>query len=237
MNTCNFSLLLAIIISSLPVKAANDPRTLDQIVRERVESETSNNKALNIGRQSLLNEMKKFPEQLALDIKRNPISIGGTLIKISTEKDARDTFLIIAMNLEKYLDERVPTIKKASASGHIGVFSITEIIYAIVQNFLGPVTTRAYNEIGAAGGGEWGPLKGKKTLSASFNITDKNMLQVSLKSEQLMQNMKDDKIQKNLILLSNINFNLDTGVVTFNDSYEFPIKPKSSRTRTVFDGK
>ena len=227
---------LAIVIFSYQALAApHAVRTVNQIVSERALAEIRNNNFLHSGRQSLLEEMKKYPEQLAADIKRIPISIGGTPINIDTKKQSRHVFLHIAVNLEKYFGEQIPATKNKSAPGHIGPFSITEVIYALVQNFMSPVTIRAYNKIGVGLGKEWAPIKSKTTLQASFKIINKNIIQVSIESTQPMQNMYNNTTEKVLILYSVIKFNLKSGDVTFNEYYKFPPLPQWLQNLAYFE--
>lgn len=221
---------LAIIIS--PLVFSEEIRNLDTIVKNRAIENLKMGQNLSDGRKSLLLEMEKFPGQLAADIKRIPITIGGTLLSEVNRmsKSDRDLFLLVAANLEKYVKQSMPSMKLDESRGSIGQFSTTEVIYPIVQNFLGPITTRAFKDIGEG----WASKQGTAKLSASFKISGPGILEVITKSEKPMINLNNEKEVKNLILESITKFNLNSGMVTFGYSYVFQGLPKLRGASILF---
>lgn len=179
---------------------------------------------LSSGRLSFLQEMLTAPEQLGKDLPRlADIKIGKTTLPAALRKNksAEQQFMVIGTILRNYVKQQRPELTNNELPGRIGAFWITEIIYAVVQNFSGPAFELAH-EIPLLKSGEWASPAQNAKQQAIFKLEAMRepILSVTFTCERAISNVNDaTQADKILITESTIYFHLQSGEVTFGFKY------------------
>lgn len=191
---------------------------LDQEIAAQAVAILNKNKyVLNKGRKNILNLITREPEQLGKDLGR----VSG--ITIGTHTINKHVYVNKAPNWQyKYISEQLETYMKTSASGHVGSFCTLEVIYALVQSFQAPAQARAYKNIASIKNNQWACEIGSNAKNyVSFKYVAPNVLVVSNICEKYMLDMSNNINKKIFITQADIIYDLKSGEVKFNYSYDF----------------
>jgi hypothetical protein len=216
---------------------ASTKSTLDMIIKNRATS-IKKSPDLNEGRKSLVNEMEKYPEQLAKDIGRlSRVIVGKKDLSedMKADKTAKEKFVLLANTLEGYLKNYInnhplPSLKRINTtSWRLGYFWTAEIIYALVQNFSAPPWAKARKETllkdrDPDGSEIWGSPSGSSKLLVSFQLLLPStggdlFLVVTDTTEKQLVNLTTGET-KPFVMVTRVKFNLNNGTVTYEYSYD-----------------
>jgi hypothetical protein len=186
------------------------------------------------GRISLLEEMHKHPESLAIDLNRMTIKVGDNEINIA-EKSSFEAYNILKNELIKYLKNSNinQDLKTLLGPNALGRFEIIEIVYALSQQFLAPLQKEALNHQTEKNKVTWASPSGQPgSLSGRFVLQSKTKLVVKLESKKLMWRLGSDGqfkeangVRDQLMQASSI-FDLASGTLKFK--YEYSWKDPNS---------
>lgn len=182
-------------------------------------------KPSNNARKVILEEMLKYPEQLANDIKRQwkinvmlKNSVPTDVLALTRGKPLMDIYEAIATRLNQiYVSETDnPTPKNK-----LGKFYMAEVLYPMVQNFNSASLIKYTEEQPKLSSWQTNPQSHNTKLWTDFIYdTDKQILSVVANSEnELVDTTGKDKSTKKLLLQSTASFDLDAGKVNLKFSY------------------
>lgn len=218
---------------SMLAQPVSIPSDLDTIVKVQG-TEAKLLKSSNAGRQVIIEEMLKFPEQLANDIKRQ--SAINVMIKGSIPVDVYETMkdksvLDIYDSIAKRLYQiHVSETDKSTAKNRLGKFFTAEVIYPLVQNFNAVSFLKFHQDHPSLfNWQELGKDIDTKLITDIVYDADKNIITTTASSEKMLNDVSGvDSSRKKFILKASAAFELLSGKVTLSFSYDFDGLKKAS---------